>query len=338
MKSTATSPGFNLFKLQLDQLEKMLKKASQSKNPALTLYQTPARQILFYLQALSRIYKKIHNEKRFERMRLTFRSIENQLGKIDYYDAFIKEFSKQKNFPETLTNQLKKHYNEELSILNGMLKNDGWLNSKSLKLAKIKEDLKTAKWESELLDRKSVGKMLIKNINKIKEKYTSGELNFNEIELGVHEFRRQIRWISIYAQVLNGLIQLKKVNPIDSKIKKYLTKEILSSPFNKLPSPKKGIKPIYIQESAFYALSWLIAQSGKLKDLGLKTICLDHTLIETNFSTKKEIKRVYEQLKVDSLNTPKHVKKEMKILADDFIHNAKILTIIQKDIQDSIEN
>lgn len=338
MKSSAMYPGFNRFKLQLNQLEDMLKKASQSKNPALALYQTPARQILFYLEALSRIYKKIHNKKRFERMRLSFKSLENQLGKIDYYDAFIKEFSKQKNFPSVLSNQLKKHYNEELVILNTMLKNDGWLDSKSLKLAEIKDDLTTAKWELELLDRKSVGEMLIKNIEKIEEKYNSGEINFNEIELGVHEFRRQLRWISIYAQVLNGLIQLKKVNPIDSKIKKYLTKEILNSPFNKIPSPKKGIKPIYIQESAFYALSWLIMQSGKLKDLGLKTICLDHTLIETNFSTKKEIKRIYEQLKVDSLNTPKQVKKEMKILADDFIYSAKILTILKTDIQSSIEN
>ena len=45
-----------------------------------------------------------------------------------------------------------------------MLKKDSWLKSNSIKLAKIKEDLKTAEWEPALADRKSVGQMIIKNI------------------------------------------------------------------------------------------------------------------------------------------------------------------------------
>ena len=90
--------GLDRFRIQLDKLELILTDIKSVKERALALYQSPARQILFYLQALTHIYEEMHNRKRFEKMRLAFKSLEDQLGKVDYYDGFIKEFSVQENF------------------------------------------------------------------------------------------------------------------------------------------------------------------------------------------------------------------------------------------------
>ena len=43
-------------------------------------------------------------------------------------------------------------------------------------------------------------------------------------------------------------------------------KEIVGSPFNKLPSTPKGVMALTVQSTYFYALSWLIREWGNWKD------------------------------------------------------------------------
>src|SRR4030095_3505068 len=99
---------------------------------------------------------EMHNRKRFEKMRLAFKSLEDQLGKIDYYDGFIKEFSVQKNFPELLLDHIKKQMDKELRKLDIILKKDGWINGKISALQSIKNKLQTADWKSGAEDRNGV--------------------------------------------------------------------------------------------------------------------------------------------------------------------------------------
>lgn len=331
-----TLDGVNRFSLQLDIFENLLKNAAKSKEPAVTLFQSNARQILFYLEALTRIYKNIHNKKRFDRMRLMFKSLEDQLGKIDYYNAFIKEFSAQKNFPEVLLNNLIQHYNNELSVLESLLINDGWINEKKSIITIIKVELETASWLSSEDEQVEIGESIINQIDEIEDKYESGILNFNDLENGVHEFRRQLRWISIYAQALNGLVQLKFIENSHAKMDIYLTKEVVTSPFNKMPPLLPNLKPISIQSTNFYSLSWLIAESGNLKDEGLRIICIENAIKETAFVPEKDLKKKTKQLAINSHRSPRQIKEEMEILVDNFIHEAKVLQRIKRDIKRSI--
>jgi hypothetical protein len=334
---TKSTPGLQRFQLQLDKLDQLLVVVAKSKNPGTALFQSPARQILFFLESLARIYKGAHNKKRFERMRLAFKSLEDQLGKVDYYDAFINEFSKQKGFPKELLANLKKHYTAELNTLDQLLKNDGWIDAKKTKWNIIQQELTTADWKSKTEDRKSVGKAIKKQIEEIELDYRVGRLNFNDLELGVHEFRRQLRWISIYAQALDGLIQLKKTTTKNAALKKYLIKEVMESPFNKMPIPKNDIPPITIQSSYFYGLSWLIAESGKLKDEGLRIICIENALKEIGVAKEKDIPSLAKKWAVNSKKMPEQIKNEMKIIADTFMYDANILATIKKDIKQAIK-
>lgn len=337
MKNTNNNlDGLNRFNLQLEIFENLLQNAAKTKQPAVTIFQSNARQILFYLEALARIYKQIHNKKRFERMRLMFKSLEDQLGKIDYYNAFIQEFLKQKNFPEILIQNMNQHYLNELSILDNMLVNDGWFNEKKSILAVIKDELETADWLTTMEEKEAIGKIMIAQIEEIEDKYDAGVLNFHDLENGVHEFRRQLRWLSIYAQALNGLVQLKYIENSHSKMDIYLTKEVVISPFNKMPPLLPGIEPLIIQSTNFYSLSWLIAESGRLKDEGLRIICIENAIKETAFVQDKDLKKKTMQLAVNSHRSPRQIKEEMEILSDNFIHEAKVLQRIKRDIKRSI--
>ncbi|MBK9985334.1 MAG: hypothetical protein IPP15_23845 [Saprospiraceae bacterium] len=328
--------GLSRFQIQLDKLEQILNTLPNTAECALTFYKSSARQYLFYLEALTHIYKMMHNKKRFERMRISFKSLEDQLGKVDYYDGFIKEFSVQDGFPPILLDCLKQHFNKELTNLDVMLKKDGWINTEESKVKTIKSELLDCDWISDIEEHKAIGKTIIDMIEIIKSDYHTDKLNFKDIENGVHKFRREVRWISIYAQALDGLIQLKPVNSPAPELTTYQTKEVLESPFNVLPALTRGIQPIYIDAPVFYALSWIIAESGRLKDSGLRILILEDAIRETHYVKEKEVKATTRTLAVKSNISLKEIKSTMKIMADKFIDQDKVLDKIINDIRHSI--
>ncbi len=333
MKNELEYDGYKRFNNQIIKLESLLDLAFQSQNPALSLYKSSARSVLFYLEALCRLYKNMHNRNRFEKLLDDFKSLEDQLGKIDYYDAFIKEFTAQKNFPNALLNNLKEHYNSELKKLEEILCEKQWIDKEKTKLGIIQKKLKDASWKSTKKDSKEIAKIIIKDIDEIESDYKSEKLNFKTLENGVHEYRRQIRWISIYAQVLDGLIQLKASDKPLPELDRYLTPEILNSPFNILPKEKEGLKPIYIELGYFYALSWLVSESGKLKDEGLRIICIEETIKETGFVEDSKHKELTKSLAINSHKSPKQIKEEMKVIAEYFMSNVKVLSHIKQNIE-----
>ncbi|MFA9212455.1 MAG: hypothetical protein ACEQSR_01225 [Candidatus Methylacidiphilales bacterium] len=331
MKNKHNSEGFNRFQLHLSTLNQILEAAQLTNEPALVVYKSAARQSLFYLQALARIYKGIHNKKRFEKMRLSFKAFEDQLGKVDYYDGFIKLFSKNKAVPKAVLENLNKHFELELSNLSALLASNNWLNTENGKIESLKKELATADWKSPNDDKRHIANSFIKQIEEIEYLFEMGILNFKDLEHGVHEFRRQLRWISIYAQALNGFIQLKMVENVHPALNVYLTKQVLESNFNKMPEVAANSNPIFFQSANFYALSWFIAESGKLKDEGLTTVCLETMLMETGTS-QPEAQKLALKILVKTSRTPKQVKEEMEVLADTFMYDAKVLFRLKRDI------
>ncbi len=310
--------------------------AANAEDHALNLYSSGARQILFYLEALARIYRNIHNKKRFERMRVAFKMLEDQLGQIDYYDGFIKELSQQKEFPPVLLNNLKQHYGEALLNTNQILIDEKWMTDGFPLINTIYAKLETAGWKDAGGDRNAVAQTIIDQIEFVQNSYENGSLNFHSIENGVHEFRRQLRWISIYAQSLNGLIQLKTLEIANPALEIYQTKEVLQNPYNKMPEPGQNLKPLYIEAQNFYALSWIIDKGGQLKDEALRIIIIEDALRETKFVAEKEVKPAARKLAINSKHSLSDVKEEMEVFADDFIFNHHILRRIKRDLNRAI--
>jgi hypothetical protein len=116
---------------------------------------------------------------------------------------------------------------------------------------------KTLNSELKRLDKK-VSKDLKKLI--LTEKY-----GYEELEEGLHEFRRAIRWISIYIQGYKPFFKLSKLPKNMKQHELNIIKEYKNSPFAIL---SEGEDLIEIDALQYYKLSYYINFIGKIKNQG----------------------------------------------------------------------
>jgi hypothetical protein len=115
------------------------------------------------------------------------------------------------------------------------------------------------------------------------------------MEADVHELRRKLRWLSIYPQAMQGCIQLAENKTAPKHLAKYLTKEIVTSPYNKMPDAGDATHFLLLGKKYFYALSWMINELGNLKDNGLHIIALKEALQQTDaLSEEAAFKKAYQ--------------------------------------------
>lgn len=251
--------------------------AEKSDNQGWTIYTQGIRTSFFMLEALSRLYKKIHNHKDFSKLNKWFKAIEDLLGQVDFYDAFYKEFSGDTKIPTEIIEYFKESRDKKLKELNSRLKEKHWINSDK-RMKKILAKLDEANWLDDTDDTEAIKTVFKKGAEKILGKYKVPGYRFQDIEADVHEFRRQLRWLSIYPQALRGLVQLYVPPTHKAYFTMYLTPEILHSPYNKMPKTSKSKQVFTLNGNCFYALSWMIDRLGQLKDSGLKISALEDSL------------------------------------------------------------
>ena len=258
---------FNPFLFYSSQLQTLLVKASKQKNPALWLYTNDARTPLFMLEALTRLHEKSFKEKIFDKWNKRFKKLEDLFGEIDQYVVLEKELKSNKKVSSEAIKYFTVNSNNFINKCNQRLTEKEWLNNKLLifdeKLGKF-----SVHYNKEYIDELTFS--IIDEIDAILSFCMKCDYQFTKLEEQVHELRRKLRWLSIYAQALQGLIQLKKSTKKSKYQLNYFTKEVLSSPYNKLPSKPKNTAIIEFDNDSFFALSWLIKALGKLKDDGLK--------------------------------------------------------------------
>ena len=286
-----TIVGWQRFDYFLQQLQAAFDKAATTDDPALSLYQQNVRTPLFMLEALTRLYKDIHNKKRFKKFSELFKDFEDRLGAIDYYDGFGKEFSAKDNIPQQVKDFIKTQMENKLTDLRQMLEEKGWTGNDNKRMRKIRSKLQKANWPDEEEDASAIKECYQESIAVIVKNIKKNKISFQNVETDVHELRRELRWLSIYPQALRGLIQMKPSVDSPEYLKKYLTPEIVNSTFNKMPEPSDLKDIIYADADHFYALSWLISELGKLKDNGLRIVVLKEVLQSLNKLTDEEAEK-----------------------------------------------
>jgi hypothetical protein len=290
--------GKSRFNYQLKKIEGLFSEVQKQENPALWLFIHDLRTPMFMLESLAKMYEKFHNEKIFIKLNEEFKGIEDILGAIDYYVAFSREFAKDEKIPANIKSFLETKAKEKIEILNVILIKGGWLNGK--KIEKIKKDFDKIDWLGEKEETQQVEKYYHKQIIKIKQFFADTNLPFVNIENQVHELRRKLRWLSIYPQALQGVVKLKEIEEEKEKLSKYLSDEIINSPFNQLPVSETLKNHLYLEKNHFLSLSWMIAELGNLKDTGLKINVLKDSYHETAFLKDKDaLQATYELLGED---------------------------------------
>jgi len=278
----------NRFLFFLNKIDKILASAKASENVANFIYTNDMRTPLFMLEGLCRIYKKIYQHAGLKKLNVQFKELEDQLGEIDFYDGFLKEFQASENIPSAITLYLKEKKDEKMQSLNIFLEKEKWIGQHEKRIAKTIKKLNKVDWMNEKDDAAAVCEVYQNEIIKILKKYENRTKPFSDIESDVHELRRQLRWLSIYPQAFQGLIQLQSGNESPDFLNKYLTPEIINSPYNKMPDGSGLEVHFMLHQNYYFALSWMIAKLGKLKDNGLKIELLEES-ISAVYKTKKDV-------------------------------------------------
>lgn len=254
---------FNPFLFYSEKLQSLLANAATQKDPALWLYKNDARTVLFMLEALTRLHNKAFDEKVFGKWNKRFKKLEDLLGEIDEYAALEAEFKANKKIPAEVIKYFTLHKENYLEKCNRRLASKDWLKDKVLSF-----DQKIGEFD-QLQDEDYIGELrfaMEKEIDGILYFALKADYHFTKIEEEVHEIRRKLRWLSIYAQALRGLVQLRKSGKRKKYAKAYFTNNILRSPYNKLPAKPKNTALLEFDSDSFFALSWAIHQLGKWKD------------------------------------------------------------------------
>ncbi|CAN5557749.1 hypothetical protein BH10BAC5_BH10BAC5_21010 [soil metagenome] len=273
--------GLVKFDLYLEQVKKLLEKAAVQADPAMWVFQNNLRTPFFMLEALTRIYGSMSSSKKLKKLRSKFKLVEDQIGKIDYYESLLKDLGKYPEIPLQLTDIIKKKSVQSSKELNRLLI-EKWFRKRSLK--KIYGKLCKVKWQKIKEEKKSVIKHYKRSVRDIVKKFSSSD--FQEIEKDVHELRRELRWLSIYPQAMQGVFQYSDKSDETPELQKYLTLEIVNSPFNVLPSEGVSKYTIKVNKPNFLALSWMILELGKIKDEGLLISGLQEAIEQSNFPEK----------------------------------------------------
>ncbi|MFN0189615.1 MAG: hypothetical protein ACKVQV_13015 [Bacteroidia bacterium] len=310
----------------LQGLISLSKEAAKTEDPTLHFFKQNARNNFFDLEAAFRIFRKTHSKEVAELLYEIYKSAEDALGKYDFISSSSSKIASDTKLSEELKEKIIHQEKKARIELKQFLKRENWLPDATENVSKQAEQMKDILSTDSDDFRNDYIKFLSKTISKIDEEYRKGELDPHLLEEGIHEIRRKIRWISIYAKISGGFIQTQKSEKVNSEYKKYLTEEIISSPFIKLPPCPEGVEPITIRFENFAALSWMIQELGKLKDEGLNYENQVHLLgeEESTENKKKDSKK--------SPNTLARITEEGLKICDEFFIKDNLLHRLIEDL------
>lgn len=318
------------FNVQTDELTAILSRIKNQKEKGRQFYKNKARNVIFRLEALCRVYREIHDKKTFDNWYKKFKTLEDILGVLDYHEALYLEFSKYKELKKAADKIYLQKFEEESAYLTELIRNEGWLSGAAIK--EFNEFLNAAEWMQEEEDTHAYGLVMCNELDKVVSKYHEGEISPYKLEEGIHEFRRRIRWVSIYAAASNGLVQLRRNQLLEKSLEKYCTPEVISSPFNMMPKQKGLRSSIVIQSAGFYAMSWLISEMGNLKDTGFIYENFLHVM-NASGKTNPDLKKKF---LATCQSDPLKVCENSEMLIDQFIYHDLIPERVRRDIKRSI--
>ncbi len=255
---------------------------------------------MFMLQALGRVYRQFDLDKDlFERIRIETKIIEDALGQLDFWAVIVKKAASW-SLPPRAQQLARDRYLECCGRAWAWVESQNWITSRyhenqELLVDLFSRQLKKVDWLSPGKESKTLHKWFVNELHDNHEEME--ELDLSQIELGIHEARRKVRWLSIYMTAVAGGFVLDTTAPPPAEWDRYLTDDIVKNPFNQLPVPEDEDQPLKVPAPLLYALSYLIDQLGKIKDRAQWTETASHLLNQTG-----ELANLKELLQQDYLS------------------------------------
>jgi len=239
------------------------------------LYVAGARTPAFMLQGLGRIYGGLElkglDRETFDRLKTEAKILEDALGQVDFWWSIRREALAYR-LPAAVASWAEQRHAEACGRTAAWLEAREWVPHRYLddgepfepRADRLERRLRKMKWVGVRKSSEAFGKFLVTTLGEVDAKLAA--LDLSDMEHGLHECRRQVRWISVYAFANAGSVVLDQAPKAPRGWARYLTKDVVNNPYNKLPEPSPEDRPLAIPAHLFYALSHLIDRLGQLKD------------------------------------------------------------------------
>ena len=214
------------------------------------------RDDFFKGQALMRIYKG--QDPMFKLMHKEFKKFEDIIGAWEKWDSIYRKSGKYRF--KVKRERARAKLAEKLSEYN-WTKNNG----SSRKTARFKTFIEQYNFGGYQGDKSFVTKSLADHVDILDAK--AFDLTYLEHGNGLHELRKEIRWILHETRNLRGLVQYKPQDQCPVKeLKDIVNSEVANKKYAKLESSKYEVKPCYISKCTYLNLVDMVDQLGEMKD------------------------------------------------------------------------
>lgn len=249
-----------------------------------------ARLSAFQLEFLAKFLRKSKSANReiFEILHGCTKELEDRLGGFNETDellAYCEKLELMLRDGIPAAEVLRENRHKEWKTLSTWLKTSGWYAEKMVEMGSLLERLED--YEPRELRQAALAKMA-KVAGELQSAVENGEYSprkksgyeLSEVESKVHELRREIRKIPMYASYLSGLFTLTSENvPATRPFRALAKTEIAKSDYARLPKAKAK-HPLKLSRFHYLAINRYVLELGaakdwaqnlaRLRDLGLK--------------------------------------------------------------------
>ncbi|OGQ25105.1 MAG: hypothetical protein A2138_24675 [Deltaproteobacteria bacterium RBG_16_71_12] len=224
------------------------------------------RKHLFMLQGLVRLYDGRGPDKKMDKALTRIKELEDAIGAFGHACDMRAAAAGAKQVPPEATAHLEREVGKARKDLAALV--EEWRPGQGGRSERLDDLVDTAAkidFGSAKDDVKFVRKALADVCRSIADKH----LDMGDLEGGVHELRRQLRWLPITMIALEGLITLdvEGKGPIPA-FERLKHDPVAQSPFARLPVTDADRAHVEIPWTLFLALSKAIGDLGKIKDGG----------------------------------------------------------------------
>lgn len=242
-----------------------------------------ARRQVFLLEGILRLYTERFGRPVKECLAIV-KELEDELGA--YADARkLVQLAKDKGMPAQVIEHLErgeaKAHKKALKVLGKewVQQADGRIPA----IATLVEELSAQKWDDYAADRKYLKSELARRA----EKVGATDYDMKDLQGGLHELRRHLRWFPVYAEALDGLIVLdERRHPVPA-LASMLADPLASSKFVTLPAPARETEPLRFSKSLYTGVIKLVLDFGGLKDDGEAVEFLTQAYVESGAAKSK---------------------------------------------------
>lgn len=234
---------------------------------------------VFYLEGILKLYKKQHPE-----LALAFddiKAFEDALGAASGARSALKAAEALPDLPAPALAWLQVQVQERDAVLQAEIQKNWQVDGHGHVpvLQRMLHALSQGEWDKYAGDRKNVVVELDRKLKKFQK--ADMDMGVLQGDNGVHELRRQLRWIPIYAVALDGLFCFDDHrHPIEAYAP-LMDSDLVHSKYAQLPPSHREPEPITFSRSLYLRITQLIDDLGRIKDKGESIESIAHALLSS---------------------------------------------------------